>query len=205
MTISYPISLPTTPYAAKSRVTMANSVSIAKSPFSYSQQAQAHQGQQWMFDITMPKMGRVQAEQWVAAMAKLKGRYGTFLMGDFDGQTPMGTALGTPLVMGASQVGDSLITDGWTANKNGLLLPGDYFQLGSSSTSRLYKNLDTVNSNGSGQATLTIWPNLRSSPGDNAALTLTGAKTVCRLVADFPFSADEMSVYSITFSAEEDL
>ena len=205
MTITYPLAIPSSPYAQKSSFRMNEVVAVSESPFSLSQQAQDFTGQRWEADIQMPPMRRQKAELWLAFFSKLKGRYGTFLMGDFDGQRAMGTALGTPLVNGAGQTGGSLATKGWTANKTGLLLPGDYIMTGSGSTSRLYKCQDQVDSDGSGHATINIWPNLRYSPADSASIYTSGCVTQFRLVSNLQWSADEVSTYGISFSATEAL
>lgn len=71
------------------------------------------------------------AEDWIASLLALKGRQGTFLLGDSILKAPRGTALGTPVVSGAGQTGDTLITSGWPVASNGLLKKGDWIQLGS--------------------------------------------------------------------------
>jgi hypothetical protein len=109
-------------------------------------------------------------------------------------------------VNGASQTGNELVTDGWTNSTTGILKAGDYIQLGSGSSAQLYKVLDDVNSNGSGQATLTIYPDLRSSPSDNAAITVSNAKGVFRLVGgQQAWDINEASIYGMTFAAREAL
>ena len=206
MSISYPISLPSAPVPKTSRFTMSSAVAVSESPFTFEQQAQVHQGQRWRVQLTFPPMPRSNAEQIVGTLAKLNGREGTILIGDYDGRTPRGIATGTPLVNGGAQTGNSLATKGWTAGKTGILLRGDYLQLGSGATARLYKVLDDANSDGSGNATFTIWPNLRSSPSDGAAIVVSNTVSVFRLnSSEVPWDANEVSVYGLTFAADEAL
>lgn len=205
MSITYPLTFPTVIAPQKTKMRMMVAAAVSESPFSYGQQTFLHPGDKWGIDVTMPIMKRAKAEQFITFMAKLKGRYGTFLIGDYDGRAPRGIATGTPLVNGGSQTGESLITDGWTASKNGILLAGDYVQLGSTTTTRLYKVLDDVNSDSGGNATLLLWPRLRSSPADNDPLTLSNAMTQFRLDAMFDWDANECSAYQIQFSAGEAL
>lgn len=107
----------------------------------------------------------------------------------------VGTQGGTPLVNGAAQTGASLVTDGWSNSITNVLRAGDIFTVAGvysvnpvtkASTNRLQQFLVTasVNSNGSGQATLSISPsivtsgttqNVTGSPADNAALTVLGS------------------------------
>jgi hypothetical protein len=160
----------------------------------------------WMADVQLPPMTRANAETWVAALASLNGREGSFLLGDTANTSPRGTATGTPLVNGAGQTGYDLATDGWTPNITGILRAGDWLQLGSGSTARLYKVMQDANSNGTGQATLTLWPRLRSSPADNAAITVSSPKGRFMLAMDgAEWSIDEAKIYGLSFTAMEDL
>jgi len=63
-----------------------------------------------------------------------------------------------------------------------------------------------VNSNASGQATLNLWPNLRTSPTDNSAVVVSNARGVFRLSAnDATWSVNNAGLYSISFAAMESL
>jgi hypothetical protein len=99
-----------------------------------------------------------------------------------------------------------LATDGWTPNITGILRAGDWVQLGTGATSRLYKVLDDVNSDSGGNATLTLFPNLRSSPADNATLTVNNPKGVWRLAAnDVGYDIQTGQFYGITLACVEAL
>lgn len=154
----------------------------------------------------MPPMSREDAETFIAFMLKMNGRYGTFLLGDPLAADPLGVATGSPVVNGANQTGNELATDGWSTSVTNILKAGDWIQLGSGSTSRLYKVLESVNSDSGGAATLTIWPNLRSSPSDNAPLTVVSPRGQWRLASnEMPYSIDEASMFGITFACVEAL
>ena len=150
-------------------------------------------------------MLRADAEEWISFFLTLNGKQGTFLFGDPNGETARGVATGTPLVNGASQTGDLLITDGWTASQTGIMKVGDYFSLGSGSSTRLHKVIESdVNSDGSGNATLRIWPDLRSSPNNDATLDVTAPKGTFRMLSnEMPFSLRAPNVYSVAFAARE--
>lgn len=184
---------------------MLNASSVTRSPFTFSTQRFHFTGAAWKIEVEYPPMRREKAEALIATMAKLKGTFGTFLMGDWDGRTPRGIATGTPLVKGGSQTGDTLLTDGWTVSKTGILKQGDYIQIGTTSSSRLFKVLDDANSDGSGNASLTVWPpmfGLRSF-GDNAQIFVQDTKTVFSLDTDFGWDADMVSTYGASFTATE--
>lgn len=203
--MSYPLSLPSSRQISSCRINAVDIVGSSISPFTGVQQVYAYTGQFWEVDVNLRPMDREEAEQWITFFMKLRGSYGTFLLGDPNGATPRGAATGAPLVNGASQTGDSLITDGWTAGVTGILKAGDYIQLGSAGASRLYKVLDDVTSDGSGNATLNIWPNLRSSPANNAAITVTNCKSVFRLSTPNTWDIREAQIYGINFGAREAL
>ena len=107
---------------------------------------------------------------------------------------------GTPLVKGASQTGNSLITDGWTASTTGILKDGDVFTLAAGiganvvesvnpesrvTTGRLQQFVVTAdcNSDSSGECVVPIKPaitvtgpfqTVTASPSDNAIPTFMG-------------------------------
>lgn len=205
MAIVYPLTFPTDCIRSVT-IRSRNVVATSISPFTGQQQVYRHQGQWWEMEVTMPAMKRADAEAVAAFLIKLSGQYGTFLLGDIANTAPRGVGTGTPLVQGASQTGDTLVTDGWTPSTTGILKAGDWIQLGSASSTRLHKVLDDVNSDGSGNATLTIWPNLRSSPSDNAAITINNTKGIWRLASNAQdYTIDIGKVYGMTFACMEAL
>ncbi len=177
-------------------------VGVTKSPFTGAQQVQRHQGQWWEFSCSLAPMVRASAEKWISFLFSLNGMEGTFLLGDPLGATARGIATGTPLVKGASQTGNSLITDGWTASQTGIMKAGDYFSLGTGITTRLYKILADANSDGSGDATFDIWPRINTAVSDNSALTVSSAKGTFRLATnEMPFTLQTAQKYGVSFSA----
>jgi len=202
MAITYPLSLPDATSYRSARMTARSVVGITRSPFTGSQQVQKHQGQWWEFEAALAPMARASAEGWIAFLLSLNGQQGTFLLGDPLGSTVRGVGTGTPLVKGASQTGNSLITDGWTASQTGILKAGDYFQLGSGSSSKLYKVLADANSDGSGDATFDIWPSINTAVADNSALTISSAKGAFRLASnEMGFDLQQAQQYGLAFSA----
>lgn len=207
MAITYPLTLPTITGVQSVNFIARNSVGTTASPFTYEQQVFKNVGQRFEADITLPPMSRVDAEVWNTFFIKLYGQFGTFLLGDPNSATPRGTAsssAGTPVVNGASQTGDTLNIDGVPASQTGYLKAGDYIQLGSAATARIYKVLDDADSNASGEVSLTIYPDLRSSPSDDATVIVTSAVGLFRLTTpthNWSISSD--GIYSMTFGAAE--
>lgn len=207
MAIVYPLSLPTVSGIRSIVLRTKNSVGLSQSPFTFKQQVISYGGQSWEADISLPPMSRDDAEEWVSFLLQLKGLEGTFLLGDPSGATPRGSAAsvaGTPVVNGASQTGGSLAIDGLPASATGYLKAGDYIQLGSGLGATLHKVLKDVDSNASGEATLDVYPSVRSAPEDGATVTVSSAKGVFRLSSNqTQWSINEVTFFGLTFGAQE--
>jgi hypothetical protein len=146
----------------------------------------------WQADIALPAMDYINAAKWFAWLGSLNGQYGTFLLGDPRRCTARGTAA-TATITGSA--GSSSVT----VTMTGTLLAGDYFQLGSGSTARLYMVLQDQN----GSGTLEIWPALRSA-ASAATATLSTPRGLFRLSSnEVARTADEIGRYGITFGAME--
>lgn len=204
MAITYPLTFPVSPDFNGALFSMTHFVSMVRSEFTGQTQAQAHQGALWRVSVSLPPMKRPLAAPWIAALMSLNGRLGTFFLNDPLGRTPRGTVLGTPLVNGASQTGLTLITDGWTPSAIGVLLVGDYIQLGTGALTRLYKVMKQVDADGSGDATIDIQPRLRESPAENDPLVTTNSKGTFRLARNVvPWNEAVSGFYGIQFDAIE--
>tara|TARA_B100000686_G_C16266011_1_gene701667 strand:- start:50 stop:670 length:621 start_codon:yes stop_codon:yes gene_type:complete len=202
MAITYPLSIPTNVSFSQARMIARSVVGVSRSPFTGEEQIQKHQGQWFEFDGKLPPMTRANAEEWIAFLLKLNGRQYTFLLGDPSAKTARGIATGTPLINGASQTGNSLITDGWTASQTGILKAGDYFQIGTGANARLYKVLQDADSDGSGNATFDIWPSINTAYADDAALIVSSTVGLFRLASnEMGWDISTAQNYGIAFGA----
>lgn len=208
MAETYPLSTPSLDIASI-RLVGRTAVASVESPFTYTQQIHRHQGEGWTADIMLPPMKQDTAEAWVSFLLRLRGQFGTFLLGDPIGQTARGSASttpGTPVVAGAGQTGDNLNIDGLPISATGYLKAGDYIQLGSGATATLHKVLEQVDTDGTGAATLNLFPKVRTAPADNAVVTVENCKGVFRLaVSETSWDINSASVYGLTFAAVEAL
>lgn len=184
MAITYPLALPPTFRRAAWRMAGRSAVAVTPSPFTFRPEVQVWPGQAWGVNLVVPPQPEDFARAWCAWGLSLNGREGTFLMGDPARPAPRGVGTGTPLVKGAGQTGQTLVTDGWTAGQAGILKAGDYLQLGSGSGAWLHMVLADAASDGSGNATFDIWPRLRVSPADNAPIVVINAQGRWRLVSN---------------------
>lgn len=199
------LELPSSSCIASVIMSLKRTVGVTASPFTLEEQKFRWPGEQWMISFQMPPMNnRGTAADWTSFGLSLEGTFGTFLMGDPSARMPRGVATGTPVVMGINQTGNTLITDGWEAGVNGILLKGDYIQLGTGASSKLHMVTQNVNSNGSGVATLTIVPALRSSPADNAPIVVSNPRGLFRLVDNtWSWSVNPGPIYRLSFEAQE--
>ncbi len=196
---SYPLTFPTTLAPVSTRLELVSMVGFSRSPFSAAGQAQHWGGFMWRMSVSMPAMLRATADEYIAFFHKLRGRYGSFRMPDFDRRTARGT-WGTPLVKGGSQVGNTLDIDG--VGNTTTRYAGETFQIGD----YLYQLVANNTSDSSGNATLTFEPPLRSSPADNAAITFTNAKGLWRLDQNsVVWDSDANGVHTLSFTAIEKL
>jgi hypothetical protein len=131
----------------------------------------------WEAQVSFAPMARLSYDAWTAFIGECRGPLDAFMIGDRTAAIPKGQAEGVPVVAGSAQTGYSLATRGWAPSTFGQLMVGDFIQVGY----RLYHVLDLVNSDGSGHATLKIWPNLRDLPADGTSIKLTACKGLFRL------------------------
>jgi hypothetical protein len=206
MAISYPLALPSMFKVARITLRQNGVVGESVSPFSAEQQIYVHQGQWWSAEIQLPKLARDDAEDFAGWLFSLRGKEGSFLMGDPSAATPRGSAGGTPLVDGAGQTGLTLAVKGGPLSTTNWLKAGDYIQLGTGSSSRLHKVLVAASTDGAGKATLDIWPRLRSSPADGAAIVVSAAKGLWMLASNASeYEIEPAMQYGFSFACRERL
>lgn len=199
------LELPNSSCIASVTMTLSRVVGITASPFTLEEQAFKWPGEQWSLNFSMPPiLNRRVASQWKAFALKLEGAYGRFLIGDPAARLPSGVATGTPLVDGGNQVGNVLATKGWTAGVDGILLAGDYFQLGTGTNARLHMLTEDANSDSNGDAILSFVPAIRTSPTDNQAVIVQNPRGVFRLRDNsFSWSVLPGPRYQLSFEAVE--
>lgn len=200
MTITYPLAFPTSFGLSSFIIGIDHAVAVVESEFTFEEQVQEHQGSKWEISGSLDLLTRDQAEEYNAFIRKLKGRLGTFTLTPAGSGTPRGVATGTPLINGAGQTGNTIITDGWTNSVTGILKAGDYIQIGTG----LHSVLDDVNSNGSGQATFDIAPKIVTAPADNAPIIVTNPVGIFRMKENLlPVEIRPPHIHSIRFSARQ--
>lgn len=201
--LSLPVTLPDHEFASI-RLRAENRTARTTSPFTLAAQIHVQAGQRWRAEVTLTLRKRADAEQYIAYLSELAGGVGEIHLGDPAGATPRGSWAGSPAVNGANQTGQTLDIDGLTANESGIALAGDYIELGSGTTRRLYKVLEDADADVNGEATLNIWPRLRESPGDNAVIVTADTRGTFEIPAQqFGWGWRPPSLTQISFTALE--
>ena len=204
-TPSYPLTFPTVSGIKTQRFALTRTVSVSASPFTGQEQVFQHEGEFWTTQITFPPMLKAKAAVVIAFLLQLRGRRGTFKIGDQDRKTIQGAATGTIRVNGASQTGNQVALDGFANSTSNVFKAGDYITIGS----YLYMVTEDVSSNASGEADVKIEPALRQgieTITDDATVTYSNTTTIMRLDSnETGWDTDEVSKYGITLSASESL
>ena len=201
MAISYPITFPTAPNYSGVTLRAMHATVTTQSPFTYKQQIFRHPGARWEASVQLPPMKRDQAGGWKSALTSLRGQSGTFLLGNANYYTPRGTLRSTASDVQCAATGsansEALTLDFNVSTKT--LLAGDYIQLGTGATSRLYMILEDQTGDGS----VEVFPRLRESYSD-AVVTTTGAVGVFRLRSNVvEYGWDNLETYGLQFEAIE--
>ncbi len=140
-----------------------------KSPFSGRIQTATRPGSYWQASLTYKALSAGDRASMMAFLASLEGMRHRFTL-EYHGAPQLGILTGTPLVDGAGQTGNTLVTDGWTNSQTGIIKAGDMFSVGGE------LKMCTADANSgatTGPATISFVPALRVAPADNAAITVT--------------------------------
>ncbi len=87
------------------------------------------------------------------------------------GLSPNGLGTANIMVVGAGQVGNEVLTDGWPADTEDCVVVGDVISIAGEVA--VYMVTATADSNGSGEVLIGVNPPLRTSPANNAIVKTT--------------------------------
>lgn len=162
-----------------------------ESPFTGGVQTMVLPGARWACTARWDNLAADDRAKLLVFLASLRGTAGRFYFGNLGQPSPRGTALGTPLVNGASQTGATLATDGWTAGAT--LLAGDF--IGYNAGAELRMVIADATANGSGQMSINLDEPIRVSPTTDTALVVVAPTCIMRLAGD-EIGTDYMTGYS---------
>lgn len=181
---TFPLDLPAFLNASRVSLRLNRSVGETENPFTLKTWGFEWDGARWEAEVSLNPMEPEEAALWKAFFLKLRGKRGTFLMGDPLGALPTGNVSGTVLVDGALQAGLILNVKNLPVSVADVFKIGDYIQLSSGDTSRLHMIVENASSDGFGKTSLAIEPALRSSPADNDVVTYTNPRGVFSLASN---------------------
>lgn len=151
----------------------------------------------WECQLSLPPIvGTANVNAWRSFIAKSRGRANDFQI-PVDA-TAQSAATATPLVNGAGQTGRTLTTDGWPLSST-VLVAGQFVTI----NNQLLQLTENVTSNGSGVATLTFEPPVRSAPADNAAIEYKNPFCLMYFVEEPTLSVENGYVYSLSLNLRE--
>ena len=193
------ITMPSSPAFQKSEWGIRRAVAVSESPFTGKQQTYKYAKACWYATLSLPPMKREQAAAWQAFFMKLEGRANTFLLNDPDAKTVTGgSAPSSVSVSAAAAIGATSVS--LTIGSGKKINVGSYIQFGTGSDSRLHMVVD----DNTGDGAVTVQPPLKTALTTSTAVDITSAKGVFRMDSnDLTWSANELSIYGITFSCME--
>jgi hypothetical protein len=199
------LTMPTSVGIADVNFSLTRVVASSISPYTLEDQTFKWPGEQWRVDFNMPPMGDPAiANEWKAFGVKLEGKYGQFYMGDPSATSPVGVGTGTPRVMGGGQIGNSIDIDGLVPGTSNVLRAGDFVQIGTGVESRLHMQVEDLNADGLGRATLTLHPAVRRNLPDNTEVSFHDCVGLFRMTSNtFEWRVTPGPIYQISFQAEE--
>lgn len=169
------------------------------SPLSGSTQTASRTGTRWHLTMDFVNLTATNRRLMKAFLAKLDGKTHRFTAHDHS-SSYAGTAVGSPLVKGASQTGNSIDTDGWTSGDT--ILEGDQFGL----DGELKMCTSDAVADGGGNMTISFVPEIHSSPADNSSVVITDPTGIFMLIADENGWVNQPGVFSdMTIDAIEDV
>lgn len=161
-------------------------------------------GQVWNWKATYQNLTVSEWAVITAFLAKQRGSFGKFQFNIHTAGYPAarGIATGTPLTKGAASIGaNSLDTDGWTINQTGIMKAGDFITV--AGHKKLYMITDDANSDGIGDATLNVEPELFFAYADNAVITIANVLVTVMVQDRFEIPINAPQLVDLALSFEE--
>jgi len=201
-TPSYPLALPSTPNFVTSSFQISRKTGYTESPFTGKQQVHEYPYALWKAVLTLPPIRKADWNNWAVFVLQLRGKRGTFLLGDPDATTE-GTATGTILTDGTTNAGATQVSLNGFSN-TGTIKKGDYLQIGANGSNTLH--LVTADATASGGALVCHFePSVSVAvANDTSVIFGANAKGIFRMDADaYGWEANAVSTYGFTFSCTQ--
>ena len=196
--------LPTTPEANSAKINSQQHTLISTTTSGRVQTRQID-GQKFAITLDYPPMNRATFAPITAFLMKQRSRLNTFTVTPPIVSNAQGSATGTISVDGAISAGvTTCAIDGMTVSTSGILKAGDYFSF--SGSDKIYMAVADLDSDGSGDGTLTFEPPLREDVANDVALIYDDVAFTVRLTNDVQeYSIITNDLYKYQIDLEEAL
>lgn len=185
--------------APKDVAISSNQNTIVTTTASGRRQARQIDGQRFRLRVRFPIMTRSEFAPINAFIMKQRSQIESFQYTPPTVDDTLGTASTVVSVNGAISAGvTSVACDGFTNSITGILKAGDYFRF--TGQNKVYMIVSDVNSNGSGQGTITFEPPLRTAVADNAVIIYSNVDFTVGLTGDiqeFNISTENYFQYEV--------
>lgn len=173
---------PTSP-APSSVAISSEQMTIVSTTTSGRRQARQIDGQKFKLTARFPVMTRAEFAPIKAFIMKQRSQLESFTFVPPTISDAQGSASGTISVNGALTAGTTTAEiDGMATSTNGILKAGDYFRF--TGQQKVYMAVADLNSDGSGEGTLTFEPPLRANVADNNVLIYDSVDFTVGLIND---------------------
>jgi len=194
---------PTTPTAKNAKISSRQNTLISTTTSGRVQTRQID-GQKFAITLVYAPMNRATFAPIKAFLMKQRSRLNTFTVTPPIVSDAQGSATGTISVDGAISAGvTTCAIDGMTVSTSGILKAGDYFRFGAD---KVYMAVADLDSDGSGDGTLTFEPPLREDVANDVALIYDDVAFTVRLTNDIQeYSITINNLYEYEINLEEAL
>ena len=195
---------PTTPDAKNAKISSRQNTLISTTTSGRVQTRQID-GQKFAITLVYAPMNRATFAPIKAFLMKQRSRLNTFTVTPPIVSDAQGSATGTISVDGAISAGvTTCAIDGMTVSTSGILKAGDYFSF--TGSDKIYMAVADLDSDGSGDGTLTFEPPLREDVANDVALIYDDVAFTVRLTNDIQeYSITINNLYEYEINLEEAL
>lgn len=156
-----------------------------ESPITKQTQVEVRPGARWACEIQLEPMRPDAAQRWFAALVRGLGE--AFYLSPPQTDVSLcerlsGVSPGVPVVNGGDQSGVVFQTRAWPSEYE--IPAGQYFELVAGGYSSLHLVQADAQADGAGQAGLTVYPPIRNTPANGAALRVNAPRAEFRLTGN---------------------
>jgi len=162
---------PSTPAPSGAKISSSKQTAISFAENSR-RQARNIYGHLWEMDLLFESMSRIEFAPIMGFSAKQKGMSGSFQIVLQHLADPLGIATGTPLCDAGDAAGsDTVSSKGWTPSITGIFKAGSFLRF--TNHSKVYMLTEDVDSDGSGNCELPIFPPTYESVINDEAIVIS--------------------------------